>query len=136
MTGDIWIVLVGRLGWDLNRSLSSVDTGVRKWFWFHPSCRDREEKRLLEKQTLTWQKQINGFFSVNIYSGGKMFQGGIKAPLPADNKTASYAFDGLFILLASVLNAILPPHVYIRERFKVQGCPENRESFPPVLTFL
>lgn len=109
LTGDIWIVLVGRLGWDLNRSLSSVDTGVTKWFWFHPSCWDREEKRLLEKQTLTRQKQINGFFSFNIYSGGKMFQDGIKASLPADNKTASYSFDGLFILSASVLDTILPP---------------------------
>lgn len=38
LTGDSWVVLVGRVGWDLNRSLSSVDTGVRKWFWFHPSC--------------------------------------------------------------------------------------------------
>lgn len=86
LTGDIWIVLVGRLGWDLNRSLSSVDTGVRKWFWFHPSCWDREENRLLEKQTLTRQNHINGFFSVNIYSGGKVFRDGMKASLPADNK--------------------------------------------------
>lgn len=38
LTGDIWIALVGSVGWDLNRSLSRVDTGVRKWFWFHPSC--------------------------------------------------------------------------------------------------
>lgn len=38
LTGDIWIAPVGSVGWDLKRSLSSVDTGVRKWFWFHPSC--------------------------------------------------------------------------------------------------
>ena len=38
LTGDICIEPVGREGADLNRSRSSVDTGVRKWFWFQPSC--------------------------------------------------------------------------------------------------
>lgn len=42
LTGDIWMPLVGRVGWDLNLSRSSVDTGVRKWFWFHPSCLDKQ----------------------------------------------------------------------------------------------
>lgn len=42
LTGDIWTVLVARVGWDLNLSRSSVDTGVMKWFWFQPSCEGRK----------------------------------------------------------------------------------------------
>lgn len=57
LIGDIWIVLVGRVGWDLNRSLSSVDTGVRKWFWFHPSCLDREEKWWFEELEKCWMSE-------------------------------------------------------------------------------
>lgn len=38
MTGDICWLAVDREGWDLNLSRSSVDTGVIKWLWFHPSC--------------------------------------------------------------------------------------------------
>lgn len=37
MTGDICWLAVEREGWDLNLSRSSVDTGVIKWLWFHPS---------------------------------------------------------------------------------------------------
>lgn len=38
--GDIcW--LVDKDGWDLNRSRSSVETGVIKWDWFQPSCKEK-----------------------------------------------------------------------------------------------
>lgn len=37
MTGDICRFVDGRVGCDLYLSRSSVETGVIKWFWFHPS---------------------------------------------------------------------------------------------------
>lgn len=45
LTGDIWMVLVGRVGWDLNLSRSSVETGVRKWLWVHPPCEEAKGEK-------------------------------------------------------------------------------------------
>lgn len=50
MTGDICWFVVDREGCDLNLSRSSVDTGVIKWLWFHPSwgvARKKHKNKLL-----------------------------------------------------------------------------------------
>lgn len=39
--GDICWLVVDKDGWDLNRSRSNVETGVIKWDWFQPSCKEK-----------------------------------------------------------------------------------------------